>query len=59
MERERCAGSGEQNDTDTAIIFGVGRCPECGALAPVDDETGRMEDHDVVVVTMGRWSNDA
>lgn len=48
--RRQCAGTGEKVDTDIAVIFGVGRCPGCGALKAVDDETGTMDPHTVLVI---------
>lgn len=51
--RRPCPGTGQPNDSDIAVIFGVGRCPECGALKAVDDETGTMDPHDVLVIDCG------
>lgn len=48
--REPCAGEGQPVDTDIAIIFGVGRCPECAGLVSVDDETGKVDPHTVLVI---------
>jgi hypothetical protein len=51
--RQPCEGAGQPADSDSAVIFGVGRCPECYALATVDDETGKIDPHTVLIIDCG------
>lgn len=45
MSAGLCPGGGKAADGDLSIIFGLARCPDCGDLATVNDDTGKIDSH--------------